>query len=106
MHPLRLHKLPFYGGLEFDPYLPVRMVTIYESHWLPFKYFMWFPSRLHFGPPLFILHINDTVQIPCPPAITLYADDTSVFFYGPPWRGVESSVNIICRIICRIIRSF
>lgn len=46
------------------------------------------------GPLLFLLYINDIVNLPLTPDIILYADDTNVFFSGRDLALLERQTNL------------
>lgn len=87
-HDVLLQKLPFYGIRG----IPLDLIRNYLSHRVQYTVINGFQSELKqikygvpqgsiLGPLLFLLYINDLVNIAQTPDIILYADDTNVFFY-------------------------
>lgn len=99
-HKVLLLKLPYYGirGTPLDlikSYLSSRVqctsVNGVSSSYMDIRTGV--PQGSILGPLLFLLHINDIVNIPCTPSMVMYADDTNIFFSGCDINSVASDAN-------------
>lgn len=99
-HDILIRKLQLYGirGIALDlmkSYLWARKQYVqlhnYKSDLGVIKYGV--PQGSILGPLLFILYINDIVNIQFTPNIVMYADDTNAFFSGLDLRDIEITAN-------------
>lgn len=63
------------------------------------------PQGSILDPLLFIIYINDIVNIPLTPDIVLYADDTNVFFSGPNTDDLKLKANIWLQSLSNWLRA-
>lgn len=99
-HDVLIRKLPLYGfrGVSLtliESYLTSReqftVINAAASHVKTIKYGV--PQGSILGPVLFILYLNDIVNIPGSENLVLYADDTNVFFSGIDPYALERKAN-------------
>lgn len=99
-HQILFQKLPLYGirGVALNlihNYFSGRFQFVNHnrvcSELKEIKYGV--PQGSIFGPLFFIIYINDIVNIPFTPKMVLYADDTSLFFFGPNLAELETVAN-------------
>lgn len=99
-HDILLRKLPLYGirGSALNlisSYMTSRFqYTVLNDMRSPLAKLRYgVPQESILGPLLFLLYINDIVNIPQTPNIILYADDTNVFFTGSCLDSIERETN-------------
>ena len=55
---------------------------------------MWYPSRLYFGPLLFLIYINDLHHVSKELSFILFADDTNLFYSHKNERILNETLNL------------